>query len=85
MVLDDELRFVLITSRATVENIKKAPDDAVHTTLTGLKLKVSASQHKKCVRCWHRRAEVGKNAKHPELCERCVTNVDGKGEERRYI
>ncbi|OGT22487.1 MAG: isoleucine--tRNA ligase, partial [Gammaproteobacteria bacterium RIFCSPHIGHO2_02_FULL_42_13] len=82
--LEDELRFVLITSRATVEKIKKAPEDASHTTLTGLKLKVSASKHKKCVRCWHRRADVGKHAQHPELCERCVTNVDGKGEERKF-
>jgi hypothetical protein len=32
------------------------------------------------VRCWHFRADVGSHAEHPELCGRCVDNVDGAGE-----
>jgi isoleucyl-tRNA synthetase len=27
---------------------------------------------------------VGRHAAHPELCGRCVENVDGPGETRRY-
>jgi isoleucyl-tRNA synthetase len=34
----------------------------------------------KCVRCWHHRADVGAHAAHPELCGRCVSNVEGPGE-----
>ena len=38
-----------------------------------------ASSATKCVRCWHYRADVGSHAAHPELCSRCVDNVDGGG------
>ncbi|MCL6416191.1 isoleucine--tRNA ligase [Aestuariirhabdus sp. Z084] len=82
--LDEELRFVLITSKAQVAPLAKAGDDAVDTDLEGLKLQVKASEHQKCVRCWHRLEEVGQNDAHPELCPRCVTNVDGEGEQRRF-
>jgi isoleucyl-tRNA synthetase len=82
--LEDELRFVLITSSATVKHLADAPDDAVATEFAGLKLKITASEYKKCIRCWHRRADVGSNPDHPEICSRCVTNVDGDGEVRRY-
>jgi isoleucyl-tRNA synthetase len=48
-----------------------------------LALSVTPSEHEKCVRCWHYRADVGSNAEHPELCARCVENVAGAGETRR--
>jgi isoleucyl-tRNA synthetase len=37
------------------------------------------------VRCWHYRADVGRHAAHPELCGRCVENVEGGGEDRRFF
>jgi isoleucyl-tRNA synthetase len=36
------------------------------------------------VRCWHHREDVGADPAHPELCGRCVENVAGTGEVRRY-
>jgi isoleucyl-tRNA synthetase len=82
--LDDELRFVLITSAATVLPLEAAPAAAAATGIDGLRLEVSTSAHDKCERCWHRRPEVGTVAAHPTLCGRCVENVDGDGERRRY-
>jgi isoleucyl-tRNA synthetase len=82
--LGDELRFVLITSNATVFAQNDAPADAIATEIEGIKLKVIVSGHTKCVRCWHQRADVGSDAEHPELCGRCVENVAGDGEQRRY-
>ncbi len=82
--LGDELRFVFITSHAEVVQLVHAPADAVATELDGLKLKVRVSEHQKCVRCWHQRPDVGHHAEHPELCGRCVENVAGEGESRRY-
>lgn len=81
--LGDELRFVLITSAATVSPEATAPIDAQKTELNGLKIVLKKSEHQKCVRCWHRLADIGKNANHPELCGRCVENVDGSGEVRK--
>ena len=81
--LGAELRFVLLTSEAGVRPLQEAPAAARETQVAGLKLELGASPHPKCVRCWHHRASVGACAEHPELCDRCVTNVAGGGESRR--
>jgi isoleucyl-tRNA synthetase len=82
--LGDELRFVLITSAAGIAALEEAEDDAADTEVEGLRLKVRVSEAEKCERCWHRRSDVGEHAAHPTLCGRCVVNVDGEGELRRF-
>jgi isoleucyl-tRNA synthetase len=85
--LGDELRFVLITSAARVHGTTVVPDEAAHYTLESsdeLWIAVAASEHAKCVRCWHHREDVGANVEHPELCGRCVDNVSGDGELRHF-
>ncbi|MDO8698519.1 MAG: class I tRNA ligase family protein, partial [Pseudomonas sp.] len=82
--LSNELRFVLITSTATVATLASAPEDAVATEVPGLKLRVLKSAHHKCGRCWHHREDVGQHAAHPELCGRCIENIEGAGEVRHY-
>ncbi len=78
--LEDELRFVLITSKAEVVN----GAGGTASELEGLAIELVASKNEKCERCWHRREDIGVDAKHPSLCGRCVENVDGDGEVRRY-
>jgi isoleucyl-tRNA synthetase len=70
--LGDDLRFVLITSAATVQR-----KDALAVTVT-------PSPHAKCERCWHWRADVGSDPAHPGLCARCMANLFGAGEPRLY-
>ncbi|MCL5041429.1 MAG: isoleucine--tRNA ligase [Gammaproteobacteria bacterium] len=82
--LGDELRFVLITSEATLAPLASAPAEAVVTELNGLKLQVVKSEHTKCERCWHFRADVGTHAGHESICGRCVDNIEGDGEVRRH-
>jgi isoleucyl-tRNA synthetase len=81
--LANELRFVLITSTAEIRSLNEAQDAEV-TDVTGLQVAVKKSEHAKCERCWHHRADVGANAAHPTICLRCVTNVDGAGEIRQF-
>jgi isoleucyl-tRNA synthetase len=81
--LENELRFVLITSNAhVVEGM--APVNAVGTDVDGLAVLVEPSEDAKCVRCWHQCADVGNVPAHEELCGRCVENVDGNGEVRYF-
>ena len=83
----DELRFALITSAARVHCADTRPENAVAAEADDQNaawIVVRASEHGKCVRCWHKRPEVGTHAEHPELCGRCVTNVAGPGETRKY-
>ena len=82
--LGEELRFVFIASEVRVHALDARPAGAADTDLAGLAVVVSASPHAKCVRCWHHRADVGAHAEHPELCGRCVENVAGAGEVRRF-
>jgi len=85
--LGEELRFVLITSEARVHPAESRPVEAVPADPaadTGLWIRVQPSAAVKCVRCWHKRADVGSDASHPELCARCVVNLDGVGETRAF-
>ncbi|MBS0365653.1 MAG: isoleucine--tRNA ligase [Proteobacteria bacterium] len=84
-VLGEELRFLLITSAARVQLTDSAPPGVVAGTVPGVWIAVRAIDDPKCVRCWQRRADVGSHAQHPQLCGRCVSNVDGPGEERRFV
>ena len=81
--LGDELRFVLITSTATIKPLAQS-DGATVTEVDGLEVKVVASEQAKCDRCWHHREDVGVDSAHPELCARCVDNIEGDGEKRLY-
>ena len=84
--LEDELRFFLITSYARVHPLAEQPDwaEQVQVADQPLGLAVSPSTYAKCMRCWHHREEVGHHPEHPQLCSRCVENVTGSGEQRRF-
>jgi isoleucyl-tRNA synthetase len=85
--LGEELRFVLISSEAHLHAAESRPPEAVpagDSGASGLWVRVHASEARKCVRCWHKREDVGTVAAHPELCGRCVVNLDGAGESRRF-
>ncbi|GAA0705557.1 isoleucine--tRNA ligase [Dokdonella soli] len=88
----DELRFFFITSNLTLADLAIQPDPAeradVHgVEIEGAKVWITAqpSSAQKCIRCWHYRVDVGTHAEHPEICGRCIENVDGKGETRRWF
>jgi isoleucyl-tRNA synthetase len=85
-VISGELRFVLITSEASLAQLTDSAETGAVQLEAGHKIVVEAraSEHPKCVRCWHHREEVGSNATHPELCGRCIDNIDGEGELRLY-
>jgi isoleucyl-tRNA synthetase len=72
--LGDDLKFVLITSNATLFQADNAET---------VSIQVQASAHKKCERCWHYRADVDSHADHVGICGRCVANLFGSGEQRR--
>ncbi|MDB5956973.1 isoleucine--tRNA ligase [Ramlibacter sp.] len=73
--LGDDLKFVFITSKASVA-AQALGDDAP------LEIEVNASDDTKCDRCWHWRADVGADPAHPAICGRCVSNLFGAGEAR---
>ena len=71
--LGDELHFLFISSEAKVKEGNT------------FKIKVTTSKNAKCVRCWHRDSSVGSIQEHPELCNRCIDNIENDGEQRKSV
>jgi len=84
--ISEELRFVMITSSASLTPLDADANEGMVTLANVGRFRVDArpSEHQKCVRCWHHREDVGKHTGHAELCGRCIENIDGDGEQRRY-
>ena len=82
--LGNELRFVLITSKAEVKPLADKPADVATGELEGIAVSVARSNGEKCPRCWHYSDKIGMNPEHPTLCPRCVENVAGNGEVRHF-
>ena len=91
--LGEDLRFVFITSRATIHSVEKLNIEDLDDTAKSLMeitelrrtwVRATPSQHTKCERCWHYVADVGSDAEHPTICKRCVTNLFGKPASRKY-
>ena len=82
----DELRFVFITSEANLKPLADKPSDADVVSIQNSSLAIVAAktEAEKCVRCWHKRSDLGSNADHPELCARCAANAFGDGEQRQF-
>lgn len=77
----DELRFLFITSDAEVQPLAQSPAESIEAD-NGLSMQVVSSNHAKCKRCWHLRADV----EAPDyICGRCRLNISGSGEQRLYI
>ena len=69
--LGEDLKFVFITSQVVLSA-------GTHTQVIP-----RPSSATKCERCWHYADDVGQHG-HAGLCGRCVSNLHGSGETRRY-
>lgn len=81
----DELSFFFITSRLDLASVNDRPADAIAVEDMDAWITALACDAAKCIRCWHYVPDVGQHAEHPELCGRCIENVDGQGEDRHHF
>ncbi|NQY44070.1 MAG: class I tRNA ligase family protein, partial [Legionellales bacterium] len=79
--IQEELHFIMITSKVSLQKISDLGKD---TSIDGLRIDIFSSKGQKCTRCWHRRDDVGKNTEYPDICQRCIDNVYNSGEERTF-
>ncbi len=71
--LGHDLKFVFITSAITLIA------GSIERT------RAMASFHTKCERCWHYREDVGLDLARPTICSRCISNLYGAGEIRKFV
>lgn len=78
--LQNELRFVLLTSEAIVKPFEEGTE-ALATDINELKIAFAKANGDKCPRCWHYTVQ---NDPETHLCHRCQINVEGSGEPRHF-
>ncbi|WP_348666425.1 isoleucine--tRNA ligase [Arsenophonus symbiont of Ornithomya chloropus] len=80
----NELRFILLTSEAQVVDISEAPSLLENSEINGLKIAFKKAKGNKCPRCWHYATDIGRVERYMELCGRCIVNIAGNGEIRKF-
>ncbi|VFP88418.1 isoleucine--tRNA ligase [Candidatus Erwinia haradaeae] len=84
--LHDELHFIFLASSSEVLELDNAPYNAYQShIIENLKIVVRKASGKKCLRCWHRTQDIGINSKYSDICGRCIQNIDGDGEKRKFV
>ncbi|CAL1329245.1 isoleucine--tRNA ligase [Candidatus Providencia siddallii] len=84
-MLRDELHFVFMTSQIKILNINESPNDAKNSGLNGLKIICNKAEGKKCNRCWHYTKDISINLQQKDICNRCISNIFGDGEVRKFV
>ncbi|RKX95792.1 MAG: isoleucine--tRNA ligase [Spirochaetes bacterium] len=69
-----ELEPMFVVSKVTLLKKEEATEDIPEDNT--VLVKVKKSDNRKCQRCWKYDETVGKDPKHPDLCERCATVVE---------
>ncbi len=91
---ESELRYVFITSKVTLR-LLPYPESEPFKVIEEPNLDpiIKRSPHDPCVRCKHHRVDVKprdgyEDANSPDgiahMCDRCMENIEGDGEVRRY-
>ncbi|WHL24975.1 MAG: isoleucine--tRNA ligase [Candidatus Blochmannia vicinus] len=86
-ILDNELSFGLITSSAIVLDYYDKFNTTRHKKegIPGLRIFLEKAKGKKCLRCWHYRLDIDQYKNYSNICARCVSNIVGPGENRRFF
>lgn len=84
--IKDELCFLLLNSKTILANYKDACDNAIKcNNIPELKIFIKKTNGKKCMRCWHYETNINFNINYPNVCIRCLKNIIGSGEIRKFI
>ncbi|XBC40879.1 MAG: isoleucine--tRNA ligase [Buchnera aphidicola (Nurudea yanoniella)] len=85
-LLKNELKFLFLVSKIQIKNYYSAPHYATKSKFVKhLKIYVEKINGIKCMRCWHiisKKEDIDNKLK---ICKRCVSNVKGPGENRRFL
>ena len=83
---DKELKFLFITSSANLMKLDSSNKENFQEIFNEkIEIEIINSSNKKCERCWHKCESVGLKKEHPSICDRCISNVYGDGENRKNV
>ncbi|CAL4326212.1 isoleucine--tRNA ligase [Buchnera aphidicola] len=85
-LLGKELKFIFLTSNATVKLYDKAPENTKKSkTISYLKISLEKVEKQKCLRCWHYSIDIKNHIHDSNICNRCILNTIGNGEKRIFV
>ncbi|XBC38313.1 MAG: isoleucine--tRNA ligase [Buchnera aphidicola (Floraphis meitanensis)] len=85
-LLQDELKFLFLTSEIQIKNYSSAPNYAIKSkSIKYLKIYVTKINGEKCMRCWHIIPNIKNIDTKLKLCKRCISNITGQGEIRKFL
>ena len=76
---EDALSRVFIVSRVRLAETDSMDSGIEAVDIPGLLVKVNPASAEKCARCWVRDETVGTHSEQPEICSRCVRELDAAG------
>lgn len=68
---EELLKEICIVSDVKISENRRNADEEL-----GIGVRVSKAEGEKCERCWCYSTTVGKDAKHPHICAKCVSNLE---------
>ena len=74
---ENELAMLFIVSKTLLRRADEEPSAEAVSGLAGLKIGVSHAPGVKCERCWMHDVSVGESDRHPTICKRCETALEG--------
>ncbi|XRX42503.1 MAG: isoleucine--tRNA ligase [Buchnera aphidicola (Eriosoma harunire)] len=84
-ILNNELKFIFITSYAIIKKYNLAPNTIKPCiNIPELKIETNIIVGKKCLRCWHYTDYNDPLYNNKDICYRCTLNIEGSGETRYY-
>lgn len=86
-LLGNELAFGLLISSIVIkdcEYIKTTKGKKLDHDVT-LKITLTKSQGIKCLRCWNYTFDINQHQDYCNVCSRCLHNIIGSGENRKYF
>ena len=73
--LKDQLATLFIVSQVEIQRVTSV-SGGLNEYFVQTALDIEKADGIKCVRCWNWRMDVGRDAHHPELCARCVQQIN---------
>ncbi len=77
--IKSELKFFFLTSKLNIKSKNNLNKKKF------FKIKCNKNTGIKCERCWHYVSKINNHINYPNICKRCITNIVGKGEKRKFI
>ncbi|BAC24440.1 ileS [Wigglesworthia glossinidia endosymbiont of Glossina brevipalpis] len=86
ILLKKELNFAFLVSYVSIKKYENSKENAFKSkSIKNLKILAEKFDGKKCLRCWNYTNDIVNDVKYNKICNRCINNINGVEEKRKYF